>query len=98
MFARMFNKRCAGYKALGYEIVMPLSTARGLPSNVSVLREKKLDETYAESVERLLRDGVTFEEIDLFAMAAAASAFTGEIGLKWKLKLPTIGKQQKMIK
>ena len=30
MFARMFNKRCAGYKALGYEIVMPLSAAPGL--------------------------------------------------------------------
>ena len=71
MFARMFNKRCAGYKALGYEIVMPLSTAPGLPSNVSVLREKKLDETYAESVKRLLRDGVTAEEVDLFAFAAA---------------------------
>ena len=71
MFARMFNRRCAGYKALGYEIVMPLSTVPGLPSNVSVLREKKLDETYSESVKRLLRDGVTSEEIDLFAFAAA---------------------------
>ena len=71
MFARMFNKRCAGYKALGYEITMPLSTSPGLPSNVSVLREKKLDETYAESVKRLLRDGVTAEEVDLFAFAAA---------------------------
>lgn len=71
MFARMFNRRCAGYKGLGYEIVMPLSTVPGLPSNVSVLREKKLDETYSESVKRLLRDGVTSEEIDLFAFAAA---------------------------
>lgn len=70
MLARMFNKRCAGYKALGYEIVMPLSTASGLPSNVSVLREKKLDETYAESVKRLLRSGVSAEEVDLFAFAA----------------------------
>ena len=71
MFARMFNKRCAGYKALGYEIVMPLSTEPGLPSNIALLREKKLDETYSESVKRLLRSGVTSEEVDLFAFAAA---------------------------
>lgn len=70
MFARMFNKRCAGYKALGYEIVLPLSTERGLPSNVSILRERKLDETYSESVKRILRTGLTSEEVDLFAFAA----------------------------
>ena len=71
MFARIFNRRCAGYKALGYAIVMPLSTVSVLPSNVSVLRERKLDEPCSESVKRLLREGVTSEEIDLFAFAAA---------------------------
>lgn len=71
MFARMFNRRCAGYKALGYEIVLPLSTEGGLPPNISVLREKRLDETYSESVKRVLRSGVSAEEVDLFAYAAA---------------------------
>ncbi len=70
LFARMFNRRCAGYKAIGYDVKMPVSTTSGLPSNVSILHEKKLDETYAESVRRLLRDGVSEEEIDLFASAA----------------------------
>jgi superfamily II DNA or RNA helicase len=70
MFARMFNKRCAGYKALGYEITMPISTAHGLPSNVSLIREKHLDEKYSETVRRILREGVTPEEIDLFVFAA----------------------------
>ena len=80
MLARMFNKRCVGYKALGYEIVMPLSTANGLPSNVSVLREKKLDETYAESVKRLLRSGVSAEEVDLFAFAAEQTRRLSQVG------------------
>jgi len=70
LFARMFNRRCAGYKSIGYDVRMPVSTASGLPSNVSLLRERKLDEAYSESVRRLLREGVSAEEIDLFASAA----------------------------
>lgn len=69
MFARMFNKRCAGYKALGYEITMPISTVSGLPSNVSLIREKRLEEKYSETVRRILREGVSAEEIDLFVFA-----------------------------
>ena len=72
MFARMFNKRCAGYKALGYEIAMPISTVSGLPTNVSLIREKHLDEKYSETVRRILREGVSSEEIDLFLFAAEA--------------------------
>ena len=72
MFARMFNKRCAGYKALGYEITMPISTVSGLPTNVSIIREKHLDEKYSETVRRILREGVSSEEIDLFLFAAEA--------------------------
>ena len=70
MFARMFNKRCAVYKALGYVITMPISTVSGLPTNVSIIREKHLDEKYSETVRRILREGVTLEEIDLFVFAA----------------------------
>lgn len=70
LFARMFNKRCAGYKAIGYEITMPIASGPGLPENVSILHERKLDETYAESIRRLCREGVTAEEIDLFVFAA----------------------------
>lgn len=72
MFARMFDKRCAGYKALGYEITMPISTVSGLPTNVSLMREKQLDEKYSETVRRILREGVSAEEIDLFVFAAEA--------------------------
>lgn len=70
MFGRMFNKRCAGYKALGYEITMPVSTVSGLPANVSLIRDKRLDETYTDTVRRILRNGVSPEEIDLFVYAA----------------------------
>ena len=70
MFSRMFNKRCAGYKAIGYKIMMPVSLASGLPYNVSLIRSKKLDETYTDTVRRILRDGVSADEIDLFVFAA----------------------------
>jgi hypothetical protein len=72
MLARMFNKRCAGYKALGYEITMPISTVSSLPTNVSLIREKHFDEKYSETVRRILREGVSSEEIDLFLFAAEA--------------------------
>ena len=70
MFSRMFNKRCAGYKAIGYKIMMPVPLASGLPYNVSLIRSKKLDETYTDTVRRILRDGVSADEIDLFVLAA----------------------------
>ena len=83
LFARMFNKRCQGYKAIGYEVTMPVVSGSGLPENVSILHERKLDETYAESVRRLCREGVTAEEIDLFAFAAEqiANQNTGTEGV-----------------
>ncbi len=80
LFARMFNRRCAGYRSIGYDVKLPISAARGLPSNVSILHEKKLDETYSESVRRLLREGVSEEEVSLFASAAESlTAGTDEI-------------------
>lgn len=80
IFSRMFDKRCAGYKALGYEITIPVFARPGLPWNVSLLHERLLDERYADSVRRLCRDGVTAAEIDLFVRAVESVEARDAVG------------------
>ena len=70
MFRTMFNRRCAGYRSIGYEITMPDDRLTGWPEEARlpvVLRE---NETYADSIRRLARDGVSGEVADLFIYAA----------------------------
>jgi very-short-patch-repair endonuclease len=58
MLSRMFDRRCAGYEAVGYSLLMPASALPGWPAEVPlpVMPEWKRD--YAASVRRLVLDGV----------------------------------------
>ena len=55
---RMFNRRCEGYEAIGYEILMPPSMVSGWPEDVAVPIEPRWHEVYSETIRRLCRDGV----------------------------------------
>jgi len=70
MLARMFDRRCRGYEAIGYRLVLPLSATPGWPTEVAVPVEPTWQETYAVSVRRLCRDGVDAPLADLFVHAA----------------------------
>jgi very-short-patch-repair endonuclease len=70
MLARMFDRRCRGYEAIGYRLVMPLSATPGWPPEVAVPVEPSWQETYAASVRRLCRDGTDAPLADLFVRAA----------------------------
>ena len=58
MLARMFDRRCRGYEALGYTIVLPASATPGWPSDVPLPAEPAWKRDYAGSVRRLAADGV----------------------------------------
>ena len=66
---RMFDRRSAGYEALGYQIVLPLSSTPGWPEEVLIPLERDWQETYAASVKRLCIDGVDAALASLFVMA-----------------------------
>lgn len=70
--ATMFNRRCAGYRAMGYEIELANDTAEGWPAGVALPVELRDDKTYAETIKRLARDGADGETADLFVAAALA--------------------------
>jgi superfamily II DNA or RNA helicase/very-short-patch-repair endonuclease len=71
MLARMFDRRCRGYRAIGYGIVLPLGAVAGWPTEVDLPVEPEWQETYAASVRRLCRDGVDVPLANLFVCAAA---------------------------
>ena len=70
LLARMFDKRCEGYAAIGYAIRMPVSAVPGWPSDVAMPVAPEWMETYADSVRRLCRDGTDSILADLFVQAA----------------------------
>lgn len=70
ILARMFDRRCAGYAAIGYAIRMPVSAIPGWPSDVAMPVAPEWMETYADSVRRLCRDGTDSILADLFVRAA----------------------------
>ena len=71
---RMFDRRSAGYEALGYQIVLPLSSTPGWPEEVFVPLERDWQETYAASVKRLCIDGVDAALASLFVVASTTVA------------------------
>jgi superfamily II DNA or RNA helicase len=71
---RMFDRRSAGYEALGYKIVLPLSSTPGWPREVLLPLEREWQETYAASVKRLCIDGVDAALASLFVMASTTVA------------------------
>jgi len=69
MLARMFNKRCAGYEAVGYTILLPASALPGWPAEVPLPVDARWKQDYAASVRRLIRDGVDLPLAQLFVNA-----------------------------
>ena len=72
MLARMFDKRCRGYEALGYTILLPASAMPGWPAEVPLPIDPEWKKDYAASVRRLIRDGVDVPLANLFVHAARA--------------------------
>ncbi|MBI4265726.1 MAG: DUF559 domain-containing protein [Acidobacteria bacterium] len=70
MLARMFDRRCRGYEAVGYSIVLPASAIPGWPSDVPLPADPLWKRDYAAGVQRLVRDGVDTPLANLFVTAA----------------------------
>lgn len=70
MLARMFDRRCAGYEAVGYSILLPASALPGWPVEVPLPVDAQWKQDYAASVRRLIRDGVDQPLAQLFVHAS----------------------------
>jgi superfamily II DNA or RNA helicase/very-short-patch-repair endonuclease len=70
MLSRMFDRRCRGYEALGYEIVLHASAIPGWPVDVPLPADPLWKRDYSASVRRLVRDGVDVPLAGLFVTAA----------------------------
>ncbi len=70
MLARMFDRRCRGYEALGYTVMSPASATPGWPPDVPLPDGPEWKRDYASSVQRLIRDGVDPPLGNLFVQAA----------------------------
>ncbi len=70
MLSRMFDRRCAGYEAVGYSILLPTSALPGWPVDVPLPVDAQWKQDYAASVRRLIRDGVDQPLAQLFVHAA----------------------------
>jgi superfamily II DNA or RNA helicase/very-short-patch-repair endonuclease len=70
VLARMFDRRCRGYEAVGYSIVVPASAVPGWPVDVPLPADGEWKREYAASVKRLIRDGVDALLGNLFVAAA----------------------------
>ena len=70
MLARMLDKRCRGYEAVGYSISLPASAAPGWPAVIPLPADGSWKHRYGASVRRLLRDGVDEPLAALFTQVA----------------------------
>jgi hypothetical protein len=70
MLARMFDRRCRGYEAVGYTIILPASAIPGWPADVTLPADPLWKRDYAASVRRLVHDGVDTPLATLFVTAA----------------------------
>jgi very-short-patch-repair endonuclease len=66
MLSRMFERRCHGYEALGYTLMLPASALPGWPVDVPLPVDPLWKKDYAGSVRRLVRDGVDTPLAKLF--------------------------------
>ncbi len=67
--AKMYDRRAAGYEAIGYKVVMPLGAAEGWPASVELPVVPHWKETFVGSLRRLCRDGVDEALANLFVFA-----------------------------
>jgi superfamily II DNA or RNA helicase/very-short-patch-repair endonuclease len=70
MLARMFDRRCRGYEAIGYTILLPASAIPGWPTDVVLPSDPVWKRDFSGSVRRLIRDGVDAPLATLFVHAA----------------------------
>ncbi len=70
MLARMFDRRCRGYEAVGYDIVLPASAMPGWPADVLLPSDPVWKRDYSGSVRRLVCDGVDVPLANPFVHAA----------------------------
>ena len=70
MLARMFDRRCHGYEAIGYTIQLPGSAVPGWPADVPLPIEPEWKTQYSATVRRLVRDGVDSHLANLFVRVA----------------------------
>jgi very-short-patch-repair endonuclease len=70
MLSRMFDRRCKGYEAIGYSILLPASAVPGWPADVPLPVDPQWKRDYAASVRRLVRDGVGTPLANLFVCAS----------------------------
>lgn len=80
MLARMFDRRCRGYEAIGYTIQLPASAVPGWPAEVALPADPLWKQNYAGSVRRLIRDGVDRPLATLF-LNATSRISPGAIGI-----------------
>ena len=78
MLARMFDRRCRGYEAVGYTIVLPASAIPGWPADVALPVDPEWKKDYAASVRRLVRDGVDTPLGTLFVHTARSFSADAE--------------------
>ncbi len=72
LLARMFDRRCRGYEAIGYRILLPASAIPGWPADVVLPSDAVWKRDYSGSVQRLVRDGVDTPLASLFVHVARA--------------------------
>ena len=70
MLARMFDRRCRGYEAIGYKVLLPASAIPGWPEDVVLPTDPVWKRDYSGSVRRLVRDGVDASLASLFVHVA----------------------------
>ena len=78
MLARMFDRRCRGYEAIGYTLLLPASALPGWPADVRLPSDPLWKRDYAASVRRLVRDGVDTPLASLFVHVAQTIASDAE--------------------
>lgn len=67
---KMFNRRCQGYEAVGYRILLPASAIPGWPAEVPLPVDPAWKADYAGSVKRLIRDGIDLPLAHLFVQVS----------------------------
>ena len=78
MLARMFDRRCRGYEAVGYTVMLPGSAAPGWPAEVPLPVDPQWKSEYAASVRRLVRDGIDVPLAHLFVDAVPVVSSNAE--------------------
>ncbi len=70
MLSRMFDRRCQGYEAVGYTVMLPGSAVPDWPTEVPLPVDPQWKADYSATVRRLVRDGVDAPLAKLFVHVA----------------------------